>query len=61
MDLAYLADFSNLPLVPACYDHHCVARLDMHGYPNRLSILVEVIRLPLLPWALDKHAVSLAP
>ena len=43
LGLPYLADFSNLPLVSACYDHHCIARLDMHRYPHRLSILVELI------------------
>lgn len=41
--LAHLAYFSNLSLIPACYDHHSVARLHMHGYPHRFPILVELI------------------
>ena len=50
----YLADFPNLSLVPACYDHDSVTLLHVHGYPHGIAILVELIRLPLLPWALQQ-------
>ena len=54
-DNTYLADFPNLSLVPACYDHDSVSLLHVHGYPHRIAILVELVRLPLLPWALQQR------